>query len=217
MSMLRETTVDCGGCGASQTFVIWDSLNVTLDREQKDALLNGDLTRFTCKKCGWTGDVAYSLLYHDMEKSFMLWFVPGEGEPDTAKLPFGNLMGNYRFRLVRIKNQLIEKIFIFEAGFDDRVIEFYKLGLLANSVETGHAIVGELLFGKTCLDEQGSKAVRFEHLLQSGTEGLVVPESSLNETRDALANILPSAISENGKWLTVDQEYAQALLRNMQP
>ena len=217
MSMPRQTTVDCGGCGVSQPFVIWDSVNVTLDGEQKVALLSGDLTRFTCKKCGWTGDVAYSLLYHDMEKSFMLWFVPGEGEPDTTKLPFGDLMGNYRLRLVRTRNQLVEKIFIFDANFDDRVVEFYKLGLLANSVETGHAILGELLFGKTCLDKDGSKAVRFEHVLESGTEGLVVLESSLNEIRDALVNILPSATLENGKWLTVDQAYAQSLLEKMQP
>ena len=166
--------VDCGNCGNPQSFVAWESLNVSLDKEQKENLLAGELTKFTCKKCGWSGDVVYPLLYHDMEKQLMIWLFPGQNAPDTGALPFAQLMGDYQFRLVQTKNQLVEKIFIFDANLDDRVIEFYKLMLLARSVETGHALVGELLFGKCYVDQNNREAVRFEHVLESGTEGLDV-------------------------------------------
>jgi len=215
MSMPRETKVDCGGCGAPQPFVAWESLNVTLDKEQKGRLLSGELTRFKCPKCGWSGHVLYPLLYHDMEKRLMVWLCPGETNPDTGALPTEKLMGDYHFRLVRTKNELIEKVLTFDAGLDDRVVEFFKLMLLARSDEAGHALVGELLLGGCSTDENKQEVVRFEHLHEGGAEELAAPQSALSEVARLLAEVLPSEASEKGKWLAVDKYYAQALLEKL--
>ena len=71
--MPRSQSVTCPSCGHQQDFVAWESLNATLNPLEKEQLLTGTLTRFTCEKCKESVDVVYPLLYHDMEKQFMVW------------------------------------------------------------------------------------------------------------------------------------------------
>ena len=40
---------------------------------------------------------------------------------------------NYMIRIVRSHNQLLEKLAIIDAGMDDRLVEIYKVFLLANA------------------------------------------------------------------------------------
>ncbi len=54
---------------------------------------------------------------------------------------------NYLIRIVRTKNQLLEKLAIFDAGLDDRIIEIFKVFVLAQfqKQHTNHRKI-ELLF-----------------------------------------------------------------------
>ena len=125
--MPRTIDFTCNGCEATQSFTVWESLNVSLNPEEKIHLLNGNLTTFTCKKCGWSCNVSYPLLYHDMEKHLMVWLWLDAGEPETITLPIVEKVNDYIFRLVSTKHELVEKICIVEFGLDDRVIELLKL------------------------------------------------------------------------------------------
>jgi len=211
MSVTSETNVSCKLCGASQPFPTWSTVNVTLNPELKTKLLKGELTRFVCEKCGWSGEVLYPLRYHDMSKHFMIWLWPDAGEPDTTDMPTEKLEHEYRFRLVATRNDLIEKILVFEHNMDDRVVELVKLRLWAQSAEQGTPYQGTILFSKTSRDAQGEEKMQFRHLKESDPESLSVPFDFYHRTRESLSGRLPPPESEQGKWLRVDKEYAKTL------
>jgi hypothetical protein len=211
MSVNSESNVSCKLCGASQPFATWSTVNVTLNPELKTRLLKGELTRFVCEKCGWAGDVLYPLLYHDMGKHFMIWLWPDAGEPDTKGMPTDKLKHEYRFRLVANRNDLIEKILVFDANMDDRVVEVVKLKLWATAAEKGTPYQGVILFSKTIRGSKGEETMQFRHLKESEPESLTVPFDFYHRTRESLSGRLPSSESEHGKWLRVDKEYAKGL------
>jgi hypothetical protein len=124
--------LNCPACGAQGTFTVWSSLNVTLNPVEKQQLLDGQLTRFTCPNCGTSSNVGYPLLYHDMERQFMLWQLPvppdqSPSAPPDDLVDVTCLPDGYMFRVVRNLNELREKVDIFEAKLDDRVVEVLKL------------------------------------------------------------------------------------------
>ena len=116
MSSCNTTRITCPKCDHAQDFTIWNSVNVDLDTSLKDRLLSGELTQFTCDQCQHTSEVVYPLLYHDMTRKLMVNFSTGEDMPDHSSLPFGEIMKRYQLRIVATRNQLVEKIWIAEAG-----------------------------------------------------------------------------------------------------
>src|SRR5262245_16499969 len=121
MTLQAPESITCPACGREQTFPMYRSVNVTRDPALKAELLDGELTRFSCAACGHAAQVSYPLLYHDMEQMLMVWVVPGEGpgpEPLTSDLQgMGDeaqaLGRGYRCRLVRTRNDLVEKVRLF--------------------------------------------------------------------------------------------------------
>ncbi|MDB6026755.1 MAG: hypothetical protein JWM68_2978 [Verrucomicrobiales bacterium] len=216
MSQPRTRKIDCPQCHVEHDFATWESLNVTLDPAKKEELLSGELTQFACPACAWRGDVFYPLLYHDMERRLMIWFWPGAGEPDTKSLPL-QMMKEYQFRIVASRNELKEKVWLFDAGFDDRVVEAFKLTLLERSGAAGHPLEGNIFFVGLFGSDDGTERLRFEHVLKTGSEAVELPLSSYTEMADLIADVLPPDESEQGKWLRVDKEYARALMQKIQP
>lgn len=212
MSLPRESQVACQGCGVTQPFVAWESLNVTLDPEEKRKLLSGDLNRFICEKCGWSGTVIYPLLYHDMAKELMLWCWPQDGQPDTSAVPLAGLMPGYRFRIVTSQNQLIEKVHIFDSALDDRVMEFLKLLLQAQTRNTGQPLSGELFFAAAQSDSGGTGGIEFAHLKGDGHESVTVPMESYQRIAESLVPKLSAVPAKPGQWLRIDRAYAETLV-----
>lgn len=214
MSSPIQNNITCRGCGRQQDFIVWNTLNVTLDPDRKGELVRGELTRFVCEKCGWAGDVVYPLLYHDMNQQLMIWLVPPAGKTETSKLPHGGMMRDYRLRLVNNRNELIEKILIFDAGLDDQVVECFKMVLRARSAQENRPLKGMLLFANVEEGAGQKRVICLEHLTQDGIGTLKVPFEIFERTRDLMADRLPSAAAERGQWLTVNSAYATALLDN---
>ena len=94
---------------------------------------------YTCPSCGKTFRLDYSTLYHQMEDLIMIYLVSESEVAETYDLFYGeHVMADFRTekylnRIVTSANQLIEKIKIFDAGKDDRIIELVKL-LAADSI-----------------------------------------------------------------------------------
>ena len=55
-----------------------DSINATLDPKKRLELLKGNINVPACPACKKTFKVSKSLLYHDMERNFMVWYYPFE-------------------------------------------------------------------------------------------------------------------------------------------
>jgi len=191
---------------------MWASLNVTLDPEEKSRLMDGTLTAFKCGACGHTAQVVYSLLYHDMRQTTAIWLIPpgpdgkpGEA-PDLAAMTFGK---NYRTRIVDSYNQLREKILIFDAGFDDRIIEVAKLMTKAHW-EKDHPALGANLFFAGCSGEGDAATMDFVILSEKGQTGASV-------SRDKMYNLLskefaPRLAASPRPWSRVDERFAFELL-----
>lgn len=210
MSLPRETILTCDRCQNKQSFIAWETLNATINRSEKEQLLKGHLTRFTCCKCGLSKSVGYPLLYHDMEKRFMVWLWPGAGDPDLQRMPIAGLKG-YRFRLVKSRNELVEKVLIFDDALDDRVVEFLKILLWAQALEGLHPLNGKMLFNGIEQAKGSDMLIRFEHLNDDGSESFTASMESYRQLAESLAPRLSDEGAEAGNWLKVTQEYAKSL------
>ena len=133
MSKHHTEEIVCPACQHKGNFEIWDSINTVLDPEMKEKVLNQSIFSYTCPNCGETFQLTYSTLYHQMEDLIMIYLVSKSEVEKTQELFCGE---NTLFdlstdkclkRIVTSPNQLIEKIQIFDAGKDDRIVELVKL------------------------------------------------------------------------------------------
>jgi hypothetical protein len=166
MSKHSLETVACPMCGNKEKITIWDSLNSELSPDAKQKLLDGELFRFTCSKCGNSTGVFYPCLYHDMTHNVMIYLVDEQHVEETKKVmdyvenhmtdiakasvPSGLKievpdLGGRRKRIVTEQNSLREKAIIFDNNLDDRVIEIIKW-LYYVSVYEQHPDINEIYF-----------------------------------------------------------------------
>ena len=133
MSKHHIEKVTCPSCHHEGDFEVWDSINTVLDPEMKEKVLNQSIFLYTCPNCGETFRLNYPTLYHQMEDLVMIYLVPESEVEKTYEMFYGeNALADFRTekyltRIVTSANQLIEKIQIFDAGKDDRVMELVKL------------------------------------------------------------------------------------------
>lgn len=128
---VRETkTITCHACGGQHSFDAWKVVNAERDPEMKTRIMDGAAFIFTCPDCGGKTLAEYPMLYVDPEKRLMIQLLPGNRaaagtEQQLARLQ--DLRGERLVRAVPSIETLMEKILIFDAGLDDRVIEKLKL------------------------------------------------------------------------------------------
>ena len=133
MSKHHIEKVTCPSCHHEGDFEVWDSINTVLDPEMKEKVLNQSIFLYTCPNCGETFRLNYPTPYHQMEDFIMIYLVPESEVEKTYEMFYGeNALADFRTekyltRIVTSANQLIEKIQIFDAGKDDRVMELVKL------------------------------------------------------------------------------------------
>lgn len=137
MSRHSMEKITCPKCGCESDFMIWSSINTVLDPEMFEKVRTGEAFAFTCPECGHTAGVEYGCLYHQMNDEMMIYYVPDpdgvekaydmfRGDSKVSEL-MGKMQDNYLYRIVQSKNELREKLFIFDAGLDDRAIEIIKV------------------------------------------------------------------------------------------
>ena len=125
--------VTCPSCHYEGNFELWDSINTALDPEMKEKVLNQSIFLYTCPNCGETFRLNYPTLYHQMEDLIMIYLVlESEVEKTCEIFCEKNALADfhtekYLNRVVTSPNQLVEKIQIFDAGKDDRIMELVKL------------------------------------------------------------------------------------------
>lgn len=143
MSMERTADISCPGCGQASKFVIWQSVNTSIDPRMKQAVRDRSAFLFVCPHCGQRRIVDYGFLYHQMEDRIMIHYATSDEEAEqiegmyasdwkTGGMPADLRAEGYMIRIVRSHNQLLEKLAIIDAGLDDRLVEIYKLFLLAS-------------------------------------------------------------------------------------
>jgi len=213
MSMPVTEEIACPACGHKQDFVLWQSINVTLDPDLKQKVISRELFKFTCDKCKEQTTIVYPTLYHDMAKLMMIWLALGPGTPDLDLGPMQSMMKGILkhdiMRVVRSHNELVEKLLVFDANLDDRVIEFMKLRLLPGLSEDIPE-VGELFFDSLA-DVEGEKVMNFVALTNSGIHRFSISFGAYEETAKGCERMLPDPNTVLGEPLRVDMDYVRAL------
>lgn len=140
MSKKSTIKIKCANCGQEINFVAHDSVNVTLDPNLRDKVFSGEVFRYHCDECGFDGDQNYPLLYHDMDKGFMVYYTYPSGidefeymmtlEQCIDKQILKDLNSKITRRTTSERHEFFEKIIILENGYDDRIIEVLRLNLI---------------------------------------------------------------------------------------
>lgn len=135
MSLKYFETIKCPRCKHEQEYEVWRSINVDINPEMREKVLNGTLFDFKCRNCDHENKISYPVLYNDMTHDFMIYYCDESGV-EECKRALTEIIENEdtkeiaeeaRYRIVTNYFQLAEKIKIFEAGLDDRMIELLKL------------------------------------------------------------------------------------------
>jgi hypothetical protein len=218
MSDPIQQPIRCPRCDAESPFTLWRSLNVTLNPEEKQSLIAGELLRFTCPECGATTQVVYPMLYHDMKQKLMIWMTPDDGSgaaaaPDERQeLPNEGVLAGYRARSVRSVNELLEKIVIFDAQLDDVALEMVKIIIATQLQAAGEPADAKIYFAHTQTDAAGVEQLVFAIVSPTGTRAAALPREPMYTNMSAAAAELASRHPPPGKWPRIDAAYLNGLM-----
>jgi len=147
MSLAKTYTIRCPQCEHTQDVDLYDSIHVAQQPELKAALLENRLNRVGCESCDTNFRVDKPLLYHDADRNILIHWMPETGlsrdeildEFDDAiaelRAAFPEGEPPPRVRLVFTRIELVELIFIIEAGMEERVVEHIKYSLYTRNLD----------------------------------------------------------------------------------
>ena len=148
MSRSSSYTIQCPSCGLQQEVELYESVNVVTDPSLKNALMQNWLNRVECPDCAATFRVDMPLLYSDPGHHILIHWMPETDElprerileefdrtldqmnelvPDTIEVP--------QVRLVLSRVELVELIYLIEAGYNQRVVEYVKYSIYTRNLE----------------------------------------------------------------------------------
>lgn len=138
MSAQKTYNIRCPQCGHQQKVELYDSINVTQQPELKTALFENRLNCVLCGSCESAFRIDKPLLYHDPGRNILIHWMPDTAVSREEILDeFDRSMEELRavlpedvepprVRLVFTRTELVELIFVIEAGMEERVVEYIK-------------------------------------------------------------------------------------------
>lgn len=130
----------CEKCGNKQQANIFPYINFNENPEYYALVKNLDIFKVKCEKCNKVTTVKYDALFLNESKEYFIYLLNDKSLIDKFRHQITyfietilNKDEKYNFeqyttRLVFDKNELVEKLLIFELGLNDKVIEFIKYG-----------------------------------------------------------------------------------------
>ncbi len=220
MSVKHTQQIACLKCKKKSDFEFYGSINTMLDPTLKQRVKNFDIFKFICPHCGSEQFVNYSFLYHQMEDKLMIFYCQDEEEVAKVRSLYAddfdtalNAQGEsetidttgYRRRIVIGADNLVEKIRIFDAGLDDRLVEIYKVLLYGQMQAELAAMPGGDAVDDVFVDEQLDGSLNFVFVADGRAVGAVafsqdVYEVIANQYRDAVERLAPTEPVINQDW-----------------
>ncbi len=134
MSMAKTISFNCPDCSAPMSVTVYESVNTALTEDLPEKIITGEFFKKKCLGCGKIHRVVHSMLYNDLRhKAWIFMALPSDKDHDknVSNLHSTPLPLNVESRLVFSPEELAEKVSILEAGRDDRIIEFFKVSVIA--------------------------------------------------------------------------------------
>ncbi len=216
MSINSKQSVKCPQCGQMSDVTVWNSITVSDSPDLKTDLLAGKVNMFRCPSCSHTALMPTPMLYHDEAKRLMISFSP-TNDPVLKQQLFDNVKNSsresgelekligYNLRFITDYNELLEKILIFDNGFNDKAIEVIKLMILSQDVDKSEQRICR--FGKC---ENGSIEFMIHDFIENNIYTSSVPEDTYDKIYNSLIESGMKPYSFD--WEVVDSSYATRLL-----
>lgn len=133
--MKQVIKLNCPVCQTPTTQEVETRINIALQPQLKKELLSGNLQRFECQECGARRQMETNFLYHDPQKKFIIYLIPNlKNKQDQVQQLLDNVsrdeqvdLSHYDLRIVTHHPDLIEKIQLFDLGYNDKEVEIVKL------------------------------------------------------------------------------------------
>ena len=185
MSQQAKYRIQCPKCQHEQEVSLHESINLKDTPELKQALLSNQLNTVVCEQCKASFRVDKPILYHDPAHSVMIYLIPlneesfEQGERKfveslqrlNGKLPKESKMPDVCLVFSRI--ELVERIFLFDAGLDERIIEYIKYLIYSHNLKKIDPAEKALLFNAEdstpdalCFVTQDIKTKKLESVIQ---------------------------------------------------
>jgi len=153
------------------------------------------------------------MLYHDMTNKLMIWMDPeGQIDPnglDKGKFLFARLDESYRYRIVSTREELVEKISIFDDELDDKPLEMLKYYIRETHLSKGDDPDHTILYygGRGVIEDEGEVIFinKFSGLDQKSFR---LPIGKYWQIKNEYTDHYQGPMSEvAGRWLRVDVNY----------
>lgn len=138
MSQRTPYSIACPRCGVPIAAQLFESVNIAEDPVLRADLIEDRLNRVACPACAFEYRIDKPLLYHDPDHALLVWWMPeGRAAPEQTAARVADMQDRLRdalpgdapapeLHLVFDRVELIERIFLVEAGLDPRLIEYVK-------------------------------------------------------------------------------------------
>lgn len=145
MSEKKPYTIKCPKCGEQNEVQLFESINVRQEPELRDQLMANKVNEVACSACAFSFRVDKPLLYIDQDHALMIYLIPAsEQQYETGEDQFNEFLRNMlgllpvdfrapEVQLVFSRIELIERIFLTEAGLNPRIIEYIKHKIYAQN------------------------------------------------------------------------------------
>jgi hypothetical protein len=148
MSNSKHFNIQCPACGVQQEVELCEAVNVAESPELKKALMENRLNRIECTDCDANFRVDLPMLYTDPQHNILIHWIPETADMKRIEiieefdesldeinslLPAGIKAPSVRLVLTRV--ELVELIFMIEAGLDPRVVEYVKYSIYTRNME----------------------------------------------------------------------------------
>lgn len=147
MSQQKTYSIACPQCGHEQEVLLFDAINADREPELRDALMENRLNAVDCAACDFAFRVDKPLLYHDPGRRLMIYWIPtADDQHEQGEAAFRESLSSMtalmptdvplpEIHLVFNRTELVERIFLREAGLNERVIEYIKYMIYAQNMD----------------------------------------------------------------------------------
>jgi hypothetical protein len=225
---MPKTQVSCPNCQQPVIAEIQQLFDVDADQRAKQMLLSGMYNMIQCSNCGYQGNLATPIVYHDPDKELLLTFVPPEIDlpRNEQEKVIGSLINQSINRLPQEKR----KAYIFQPqstlsmqGLVERILE--SDGITKEMIAAQEKRLQFIQRLLTASDESRIELAKTEEELIDAefygllnrlyeTAALSGDQDGAQKIADLQKTIMP--VTEYGKELLAQNEEAEAAIKSLQ-
>jgi hypothetical protein len=204
---MQEKKIECLACQATGVHSMPPMVNISAEPAIKERLLTGSFFEWVCPGCSrrYYGDDV--LLCCNPDRNYCVYLVPGYSD-DTLPIPTvykSRCKGTLRVALSFV--DFVEKLRIFEAGLDDRVIEAMKSVFATVSSQSGQPPVYQMLFEE--ISEDGNLGFFVQYEEDEMVIGL--PREAYDRAAEDFGPLFPK--DDGSSFVKVDQSWFESSLQ----